>query len=415
MDKPISYEERRHKRNRRLAIWLLAGAGAVALTWALLRSTVQGISTADLTIATVETGDVLQTLTASGSIIPAFEYTINAPVITEIKSIYLSNGATVAAGNKILELDQEFTALEYQKLQDELLLKKNNIDKLKLQYDKELKDLEHQFTIKGLQINETDAQIKAQIRLKNVGGAAQEDIDKARLQLTIMQIEKEVLQNDLSYRKKLVVLDRNNLELEYEIQAKRLAELRRKLNETTVRAEKSGVITWINEDLGKTVQVGEPLVRVADLQRFRVEAITSDRNLQWLKPGTPVIVRINRQDLNGTISHTLPAIENNSIKFHVALQQPDHEALRPNLRADVYIVTAERHQTRRLRVGPAMTTGSQQDMYVVRQGVAQKVQVTKGLTNPDYVEIAEGLQPGDRVIISGYEKMKNAASIKLKP
>jgi HlyD family secretion protein len=62
-----------------------------------------------------------------------------------------------------------------------------------------------------------------------------------------------------------------------------------------------------------------------------------------------------------------------------------------------------------------MTTGSQQDMYVVRQGVAQKVQVTKGLTNPDYVEIAEGLQPGDRVIISGYEKMKNAASIKLKP
>lgn len=415
MDQPISNTVRRQRRYKRLALWLGGGAAVGLLLWSLLRITEQGIRPQDITIATVETGNVRQTLTASGSVIPAFEYTINAPVITEIKTIFLSNGARVQPGEKILELDQEYTALEYQKLQDELLLKKNNIEKLKLQFAKELKDLDHQFAIKGLQINETDAQIKAQVRLKNVGGAAQEDIEKARLQLTIMQIEKDVLENDLTYRKKLEVLDRNNLELEYQIQAKRLAELRRKLSETTVTAEKSGVITWINEDLGKTVQVGEPLVRIADLQRFRVEAVTSDRHLQWLKPGTPVLVRINQQDLNGTISHTLPTIENNTIKFHVALEHPDHEALRPNLRVDVYIITAERHQTRRLRVGPAMATGSQQEMYVVRDGMARRVTVSKGLSNTDYVEIVDGLEVGDRVIISAYDKMKNAPTIKLQP
>ena len=415
MDKPISVIALRQRRIKKVGIIVLLAAGIVLLLWWLPRLAAHDLSAKDITVATVETGSVLQTLSASGSVVPAFEYTINAPVITEIKKIYLNNGANVEPGNKILELDQEFTALEYEKLNDELLLKKNNIEKLNLQYEKELKDLGHQFAIKALRINETDAQIKAQVRLKNVGGAAQEDIEKVMVQLSIMKIEKDVLENELAYKKKLVLLEQNNLQLEYAIQAKRLAELRRKLNETTVKAEQSGVITWINESLGKTVQPGEPLVRIADLQRFRVEASTSDRNMQWLKPGTGVVVRIGNQDLAGSISHTLPAIENNTVKFHVALEQADHKALRPNLRADVYIITAQRDNTLRLKTGPAMATGSLQDMYVLKQGVAQKVQVTKGLTNPDYVEITDGLRAGDRVIISGYQKMKNAASIKIKP
>ncbi len=414
MDTPIEKSEIRKKKNVQYTKWLIiATLVGGAVFWGI-KFLEPEAAIKDITIATVELGDVLQTLTASGTVVPALEYTINSPVVTEIKKMYLSNGAQVEAGTKILELDQEYTALEYERLQDELLLRKNNIEKLKLQFDKELKDMDYQFKIKGLQINETDAQIKSQIRLKNVGGAAAEDIEKAKLQLSIMEIEKNLLENDLIYRKKLNVIEKKNLELEYGIQTKRLSELRRKLTETTVKADESGVITWINEDLGKTVQVGEPLVRIANLQRFRVEAMTSDRNMQYLKVGTPVKVRVNQKDLNGTISHTLPTIENNTIKFHVSLEQPDHEILRPNQRVDVYIITAESMQTRRIKNGPANTSGSTQDMFVVRGGVAQKVKVTKGLTHPDYVEILGGLEVGDQVIISDTKKFDKQTTIKLK-
>ena len=413
MDRPIEKSEIQKRKYFQYSKWILIST--LVIVALILGIQKLGPKTAfkDITIATVERGDVLQTLTASGTVIPALEYTINSPVVTEIKKIYLSNGSTVEPGTKILELDQEYTALEYEKLNDELLLRKNNIDKLKLQFDKELKDIGYQFQIKGLQINETDAQIQSQIRLKNVGGAAAEDIEKAKLQLSIMEIEKNLLENDLNYRKKLNVIEKSNLELEYGIQTKRLSELRRKLIETTVKADKSGVITWINEDLGKTVLVGEPLVRIADLKRFRVEALTSERNMPWLKVGTPVKVRINQKDLNGTISHTLPTIENNTIKFHVSLEQPDHEILRPNQRVDVYIITAESLETTRLKNGPANTSGSKQDMFVVHNGIGQKVQVTKGLTNPDFVEILSGLEVGDQVIISDTKKMDKQNTIKL--
>ncbi len=414
MDRPLNTSEKNDSIRRKLAIGVVLGLLIIAGMIYVYRMFQPTIKTQDFTIAQVERGDVLQTLTASGTVIPALEYIINAPVVTEIKKIYLSNGAEVKRGDKILELDQEYTALEYEKLRDELRLRQNNIEKLKLQFDKELIDLDNQFKIKGLQIDEMDAQINSQVRLQKVGGAAVEDIEKAKLQLAVLGIEKDMLHSDLSFKKRLNVIEKNNLELEYEIQTKRLSELKRKLSETTVKSEMNGVITWINEDLGKTVQVGEPLVRIADLNKFRVEALTSDRNMPFLKVGTPVMVRVNRKDLSGKITHTLPTIENNTIKFHVALDRPDDDVLRPNQRVDVYIITAESYNTLRLKNGPANTVSAKQDMYVVRGHEAIKVQVTKGLTNPDFVEILEGLVEGDRVLVSDMKKYNEVNTIQLK-
>jgi HlyD family secretion protein len=413
MDKPLDSKEIRNKKIKQLATWSISIGLILIVCFYALKRLAPKAKSKEIFLATVEKGDMMQTLTASGTIIPAFEYTINAPVVTEIKSIILTNGALVEAGSKILELDQEYTTLEYEKLKDELLLKKNNIEKLKLQFDKELKDLDLQNQIKGLQINETDAQIKSQTRLKNVGGAAAEDIEKVKLQLDIMEIEKKVLENELTYKRKINVVEKDNLELEYGIQVKRLTELRRKLSETTVTADKSGVITWINENIGKTVQVGEPLVRIADLESYRVEAVTSERNIQWLKVGTPVRIRVNNIDLNGTISHTLPSIENNTVKFHIVLEKPDHEALRPNQRTDVHIITSEKNNTLRLKIGPGVTSGISQDFFVVKNGIATKVKVNKGMNNPDYVEILSGLQEGEQVIISNTEKYKNLSQFKI--
>lgn len=413
MDKLI---DAKTKRQARLRKWGIRGSVLLLLGLLLLvliRYLAPKVDENSLYFGTVEEGDMVQTLTATGTVVPAFEYTINAPVVTEIKRIHHSNGALVEPGDVILELDQEYTALEYEKMQDELLLRENNLAKLRLQFDKELGDLELQNQIKGLQIHESDAQLQSQIRLEKVGGAAAEEIEAAKIQLQIMNLEKSMLEMDLAYKRKVNLVEKQSLELEYGIQQKRLAELRRKLNETTVTAEAHGVITWINEDIGKTVQVGEPLVRIANLQQYRVEAVTSDRNLSWLKTGTPVRVRINQQDLNGFISHTLPSIENNTVRFHVSLEEPAHEALRPNQRTEVFIVTGERLNTRRLRMGPAITAGSSQDLFVVRDDMAVKVRVEKGLNNPDYVEILDPLQPGDRVILSDTKKFEHLSQFKL--
>ncbi|MFT4568101.1 MAG: HlyD family secretion protein, partial [Saprospiraceae bacterium] len=86
----------------------------------------------DFYIVNVEKGDIQNTLTATGTVVPSMEREINSPVTTEIKKVIKGTGEYVKNGDMILELDQEFTRLEYDQLDDELKLKRNNVDKLKL-------------------------------------------------------------------------------------------------------------------------------------------------------------------------------------------------------------------------------------------------------------------------------------------
>lgn len=400
MDKQISDQEVNKGKALSILKYLIIIAAVLAALWWVRSLLTKKIDNDQLNIVTVENGDIQNTLTATGTVKPSVEREINAPVSTEIKTVIKSNGELVKKGDIILELDQEYTKLAYEQLDDELQLRRNNIDKLKLEYDKNLRDLDYQDQIKSLQLEELLAQVKDQKRLKEVGGATAEEVEQAELQLKVAQIEKKMLENDLSYRRSVNVNEKKGLELEYTIQEKRRAELQRKLRETNVRAPQGGVITWVNEDLGRKVQEGEALVRIANLEKFRVEASSSDRNSEKIKSGMPVTVRINNNHLDGYISTILPAIENNVIRFNVELNEPDADLLRPNIRAEVFIITDSKENIVRVKNGPAFRGASSQYIYVVKGDQAIKTRISKGLQNSDYVEITGNLNVGDRIIIS---------------
>ncbi|GLR17833.1 efflux RND transporter periplasmic adaptor subunit [Portibacter lacus] len=368
----------------------------------------------DFFISVVEKGDIQNTLTATGIVKPSYEREINAPVNTEIKNVILPKGTVVKSGQLIMNLDQEFTKLEYERLKDELELKENNIGKLNLQYDKDLKDLDYTDQIKALTLSQLRAQVKDQERLVEIGGATDEELEQAKLKLEVAEIEKLMLENNLDYTRNANVKEKRNLELEFTIQQKRLQELKRKLNETEVRAPLDGVITWILEDVGRTVSQGEPLVRIADLNSYVIEASTSDRNTEKINVGMPVNVRINRSTLTGTISSVLPAVENNTVKFIVELDDNSDEILRPNMRAEVFLITDQKSNTLRVKNGAAFNGATSLDVFVIDGDRAVKTRITKGLSNSDYVEITSpNIREGQRVIISETEDYDHLNEFKI--
>ena len=413
MDRSISDSEVNKGRALSILKYVIIIGAILALLWwgrgFLKKSGDRG----DFYIVSVERGDIQNTLTATGTVVPSVERQINAPVATEIKKVVKSTGEFVNTGDLILELDQEFTKLAYNQLADELKLRRNNVDKLKLEYDKNLRDLDYQNQIKSLQLEELTAQVKDQKRLKEVGGATAEEVEQAELQLKVAQLEKKMLENELSYRQSVNVNEKKGLELEYTIQENKLAELRRKLRETNVKAPQSGVITWVNEDIGKKVQEGETIVRLANLDKFKVEASSSDRNTNKISVGMPVKVRINRKDLSGVISTILPAVENNTVKFYIDLDVSNDDVLRPNIRAEVFIITDKKSDVLRVKNGPAFKGAKSQYIYVVEGDQAIKRRINKGLQNSDFVEILDNLNDGEKIIISDTEDYDHLESFTL--
>ncbi len=401
MDRQISSNEIRKTNARN---WLKLGFVVLGLAIALFYFRTLLSKTADLTdfhIAEIERGDVQNTLTASGIVKPTFEQEVNAPVNTEIKQVLLPKGTIVKRADLIMELDQEYTKLEYEQLKDQLSLKRNAVDKLKLSFDKNLRDLDYQDQIKGLRIQELEAQVKDQEHLLAIGGGTEEELEKVQLELKVAQIEKKMLVNDLQFTQQTNESDKEGLELEYNIQQKRLRELQRKLNETSVKAPIDGVITWITEDIGRTVVSGETLVRIANLSNFHIEASSSDRHAEKVVPGLAVNVKINQKVLTGQIETVLPSVENNTVKFLVALDEPNAEILRPNQKVEVFMITDEKKDVLRIKNGSGFVGARSQDIFVIQDGKAVKQRIQKGLYNADYVEIKPGqFQLGQRLIIS---------------
>lgn len=404
-------QQQRRKNWGRIALLILVLLAGLWGFRALLKPSAR---VTDFRFANIERGALESTITASGRVIPSFEQQINAPIATDITKIHLRTGTEVKPGDLILELNRSFIELDVAARRSRLDLRRNSIDLLQLELDRDLQELEYNDQIKGLQVAAAKAQLADARRLEKIGGATAEEAEEAATQLEILQLEKAKLENELNYRRKSLAGRRREVVLEANIEEQELQEMVNKMALTEVRAPGPGVITWVNENIGEQVPEGNPLVRVADLRSFQIEGSCSDRYADRIAVGQPVRVRLNGEQINGQIINILPAVANNTVEFVVSLETPDHPQLRPNMRLEIYIVTDYKGDVLKVRQGPVFKGGLRQPVFVMRGDEAVKVEVRTGISSGEYIELlTDELKTGDRIIISDTHDFEHLNSMKL--
>ena len=313
-------------------------------------------------------------------------------------------------GDSMLALDTRFTLSSLEKLRDELNIKKNNVRQHELQLEKNLIDLRTRYEIKKLQTDNMATGLEEEKYLNSIGGGTQKRLEKAELNLKISRLELEQIRQSIHNLEKTIQADLLGLNYEISIQQKNVTELQVKLDQSTIKADKHGVITWINNQIGKNINQGDELVKIANLQSYDVKGTISDIHASQLGIGKKVIVRLNENtDLRGEIVNVSPSVSVNSIRFDVSLENKSHALLRPNLRVDVFVITSSEESVTRIKNGPFYKGGIKQMVFVVQGNELIKRQVTFREYNVDYVEIVSGIIPGEEVVISDisdYEKHK---------
>ena len=388
-------------------------AGAVLGMRTLLRTSIEA---AKIRTAVAQTGPVENTLNATGEIIPAYEQIMTSPIRAGIRRVLLTPGARVRPGQAIVELDKSLTQIEYEKLQDQLALKQNGIEQLRMKLDKGLYDADISDQIKSLNINRLNAELNDARRLLNVGGRTPEDVTRAENALRIARLEKQQLENDLAYNRRSMASSLRESQLQARIEGTNLKVLAQKLRQANILADRAGVLTWVNENIGSTVSEGEMLAKVADLGSFRVEGSCSDTYADQLRAGLPVIIRINELNLRGLVAQVKPSVQNGTIRFAVTLDDSRHASLRPNQKVEVFIVTNRSSQAVRVTNGPAFKGKRQQAVFVLgMDNIARRREVAIGLTNFDWVEIKRGLQPGERVITTDLSEYEHLEQLTINP
>jgi HlyD family secretion protein len=385
-----------------LAAWLFRS---------FVKPTIDGSS---FTTGIVQIGSIENTLNASGEVLPEFEQVITSPVNAALQNVLLDAGSKVKPGQSILVLDKAVAQLELEKGRFQLESKKNNIQKLQLELSKSFYDLKANDSIKQLRINSLEASLADAKRLFKAGGGTRESIEQVQLNLQVAQLEKKQLENEIKSKQQTMRMEIRESELASQIQEKDLGELQRKLSLADIRAVREGVITWVNKNIGSAVREGESLVRIADLAGYKVSANIADSYSDQLHTGMQAIIRINETQLRGEVVNIHPAVTNNIVSFDIRLDEQGNKLLRPNLKVDVFLVTAAKDKVMRLNNGPAFKGGTPQDLFIVKDGIAERRTVRTGMTNFDFVELLDNVKPGDVVITSDMSEYKNAKIITIK-
>ena len=411
MDKEITQEVSSQNRRKTIVVSLISVAvliAAVCLVSVIFKSSVKK---ADITTSVVEVGNIENTINATGEVLPEFEEIISSPINASIKNVTMDAGNHVKAGQSILTLDKSSAQNDFDKQKFQLESKQSEIQKLKLDLDKSYFDIQSNNDIKQLHISDLADAVENAKRLFNAGGGTREAIEQAELNLKVAQLEKKQIENEIKNKQQTMQIEIKEAQIAADILASDLAVLKHKLDLANIVATRAGVVTYVNKNIGANIKEGESLARIADLSSFKVQGSVSDNSLDEVHIGLPVIVLINDTQLRGHVTNVSPSIQNGIISFDIQLDERNNKILRPNMKVDVYLVTATHSHIMRVANGPAFKGPTLQDIFVVNNGKAERRTVHIGLTNFDYVEIKDGVKAGDVVITSDMSEFKNSKEI----
>ncbi len=414
MDRSIESEVSATKKKHRIIIIAGLALALLLAVWLMRGLLTPSLRSNDIIVSNVELGTVENTISASGEVLPEFEEIIASPIQASIQEVLLEPGKQVVKGQSILRLDKSATQSEYERLQFQMEAKNNEISKLKLTLEKSFYDIKSNNNIKELRISNLKDNVAAAQRLLKAGGGTREDVEKASLELKVAQLEKQQLENEIHSKQQTMKIEIREAELALAIQKSDLEALKRKLERAEIVASRAGVVTWVNRNIGASINEGEALVRIANLSSFKVAGSLSDNMLDQIYNSMPAIIRVGETLLRGSIVNISPAINNNIVSFELRLDLKDTKVLRPNQKVDVFLVTQTRPKVMRVANGAAFNGAGKQDVFVLNNGVAERRNVETGLSNFDFIEIKRGLKPGDAVITSDMSSYKHYKSIPIK-
>jgi len=299
MDKPIEEGVINKRKKKKVGMIVLLLSIIVAGVFMLRAYIKPSISTKEFTVATADTGDIENTISASGEILPEFEEILTSPINAAIRNVLMDAGTKVKAGQSIITLDKAAAQTDFNKLAFQIESKENEIRKLRLDLEKSFYDIQSNNNIKQLRIgNFKDAVASAQ-RLYKAGGGTKEDIEQAQLNLKVAELEKQQLENEIRNKQQTMKIEIREAEIALSIQKNDQQAYQRKMDLANVVATRDGVVTWVNNNIGASIREGESLARIANLSSYKVAGSISESQLEQLSYGLPAIIRINDSLLRG--------------------------------------------------------------------------------------------------------------------
>ena len=373
------------KPDRRRLVWLGAGlAGLVViLVFAFLirgwSATGHVISRERLRIATVTEGSFVRDVSAQGTVVAAVSPTLFAVAPGNI-SYHVRAGDSVKEGQVLATLASPTLENEYQRERATLESLDTALRRQSIEIRRQKLRTKEEADLADVQIRAAERELQRAQWAWDKGAIAERDLRRA-------QDERESARLTYEHARETAGLEQESLDLD--LRAKRL------------EGERQGyVVANLAAAEKASVPENAPLLTVVDLSAFEVEFQVADVYARDIKPGMEAEISLDGGEHKGLVTAISPEVRSGQVTGRVKFAGEQPARLRQSQRGSVRIVIEQRARAQKFERSADIATGTDA-VYVVDGDRAVLTPVELGAASVSEIEVLNGLEPGDQVVISG--------------
>jgi HlyD family secretion protein len=366
-----------------------------------LKPAAPSVDRATVWIDTVKRGSMLRQVRGSGTLVPEEIRWIPATTQGRVERLLLRPGATVHPDTVILELTNpelqqsvKEAELAYESAQAAYVNRKQELESALLNEQGEVAGIQASYNNAALNLEAQETLYKdglvSEIQLKQSRSAAEElanrlSIGKKRLEMQTAGIKSQIAPQEAEVAQRLAAYDLK----------------RRQLDDLKVKAGMEGVLQLVPVERGAQVAPGTNLARVADPTNLKAELRIAETQTKDIRIGQIAEVDTRNGVVRGRVARIDPASSGGTVGVDVILEGALPSGARPDLSVDGTIQLERLDNV--IYVGrPAFgQENSTVGLFkLTPDGEALRTNVKLGRSSVNQIEIIEGLQPGDQVILS---------------
>lgn len=400
------------------AYYANVGAGRSAMD--MSTRVTSGSTPFPVALATAERVTMTGTVTYTGTVAPLNEEDVYPRVTGRLVEIPVYPGDAVRAGQLVARLDDvelsskvrevEAMAAAAQanraQMESDLLAARHGI----VQMEKELAMVDAELTYA------TGVARRAE-QLVRAGAISRQEYENDRSMAASLDAKRDAARAKLEQAQAMEAAARRKVEAGEAMVAQNRAALR---TATVVRdyvnivSPTSGYVVKRLVAPGVLVQPGMPILKIAQIDRVRLQANVGERDIAAIRVGSPVMVTTSgtREPITARVTSVFPFVDQGARTAVVeAIVDNTNRRFLPGQYVTMQLVTGERADAVVVPRGSVSRLGVRSTMWVARDGKAEPREVVLGLEGPDRIEIVRGLEAGERVVTRGHEGLYAGAML----
>ena len=392
---------------RKALPWWLGAALACLVIFLLVKpshSTLR-VSGDTISVSEVKAGEFNDYIRLSGTVQPLVTIQISPIEGGIVDAILIEEGSQVKKGDEILRLSNDNLDLQILNSEAELAEKENILRNTQIQMEQDrlnVKQSKAEYQLNVKRLKRTYEQQKTLYEEKLIAKEeylkAKEDYDLAAEKLQII-LDKEV--QDSLFRSTQVERMRESLE-NMQINMRMI---RKRKDNLTIKAPIDGQLGILDAVLGENIGAGTKIGQISDMSSYKIEAQIDEHYIDRVTPGLAATFERQGATFNASLRKVYPEVRDGKFKADFKFEGEVPENIRSGQTYYLNLQLGSPEGAVLIPRGSFFQKTGGKWIYVVSKdgSKAMKREIRIGRQNPQYYEVLEGLEPGEKVITSGYD------------